>query len=338
MRRVVPLGVLVACSATPDAPSPEVRSLRQSVLDGEASDRSDVVYISHASSVEQCTGALLRGGIVLTAAHCAMPRDGVSTELLEATGFRVGFGASTDALELIEVVEVQAPERASGLTAEERGRSGLDIVALMLSDQPTAGGFEADFAFHPNTQTELTLVGYGISSLETGRSGERREARSLVVGWDRDSGELELDQGGACLGDSGGPALTTDGHWVGLVSSVSADQRGSPCGGRTILTTLLHPDVAAWLGELAEFPPRPSTTDGGAESGDTSSESGAPPTTTSGASSPDSTDAGAGNMSCAVSRRTEVPWCASWGLLGWAAWRQRRRDAVSARRTPCDGG
>jgi hypothetical protein len=335
MRLVALSIVLLGPSCVADS-NAVIDGRRSPILGGEdAAGRTDVVYVEHAAGSERCTGALVAPQIVITAAHCAFPIDGLSTTPLSADGFRIGFGAATDTVAFKQAVAVSMPLSSSGLTLNERVDAGLDIVALTLATPDGDGSdkYEPDFAFEPNTSTSLELVGYGISSKETGEIGEKLSGWSAVIGWDRESGVLELEgEAAACLGDSGGPALTTDGRWVGVISSVSSTDNGIPCDGRTFLTTMLNDEVRAWLHTLLQ-----SSTDVDAGT-DEASDTHSPPSPghepDDDAEPPETDQDPLLHESCAVSwrgRNESVPWWLCIGGLGLLLRTRRRRQPVVVR-------
>src|SRR5688572_9154956 len=102
MRRLLVFTALLGGSCA-NEPAEQVRASGQAaaILEGaDAAHRTGVVHIEHALSGERCSGALVAPDLVLTAAHCAFSRDDLATEPLPADGFRVGFGSSTDELDI----------------------------------------------------------------------------------------------------------------------------------------------------------------------------------------------------------------------------------------------
>lgn len=246
---------LSACVSADENEAGRGVGLRLAILEGEdASAQTGVVHIEHALSSERCSGVLVRSQVVVTAAHCVFAPSGIA--LLEPSGFRVGMGSSTEQLEVASVSEVVWAGEAAGVTLAKAVEEGLDVAALVLARPagPSMLQHEVAWDFAPTTASKLVLVGYGISSLETGASGRKLSGVANVIGWDRNYGILELNGAAGCLGDSGGPALSPDGQVAGIISSVSTRDDGTPCGGRTFLSTVLNPTVAAWLREVLEEP------------------------------------------------------------------------------------
>ena len=303
------------------------------ILDGtDATERTGVVYVEHTQGTERCSGALIDSHTVLTAAHCVFAQGQVVTTPLSPDGFRVGFGEATDQLEYKTVQTVLLPGDDLNQTLAERVSAGLDIAALVLTQDVGTNHetYALNFDFHPTAATAVELTGFGISSTETGSSGRKLSGASQVVGWERDTGVLEAVGKGACLGDSGGPALDDQGRWVGLVSSVATSDNGTPCDGRTFLATVLNAQAAAWLASLTGADggvPDPVSHPVGPGMEDDPSDTGQDSTAPDSAVTPDE-DPPLG--SCAVDRRRNAPWMA---LILLAATTRFARRARSNRKS-----
>lgn len=133
----------------------------------------------------------------------------------------------------------------------------LHDLALLYLDGVAAAPpvpLPASDAARPDVGTELTLVGFGAAS--SGIFGPspfdrllRRAGTSAVT--DASDSEVRVGDGAsprACVGDSGGPALTEDGTVAGVTSRAWSAEEGCETGG-------VHTRVdahAAWLADELE--------------------------------------------------------------------------------------
>ncbi len=159
-----------------------------------------------------CTGTLIADDLVLTAHHCVAQRD-ISGEILEKDlepeELRVELGGDYLPWGEVGVDAVVTPPCGH--------RAGVGDIAILVLERKLIGmtTLDPELDHVPQSGEELHTVGFGRCSL----SGEaihrkpRPGGRVLKVKESRYTLEASI-----CPGDSGGPALNTEGELVGVVS------------------------------------------------------------------------------------------------------------------------
>ena len=161
----------------------------------------------------QCSGALIAPTVVLTAAHC------LTNPTVGDYVVRGGLDPLQDALFTIGASEVHQHPRYDAIDASH------DVGVLILAAAapatplpwlPTDEGYYA-------LGTQVGMIGYGVTGSSAFDDGIRRsgvatvaEVSAGVFLTDNTSGQ------GMCLGDAGGPAITTDEINPGVVIGVSS--------------------------------------------------------------------------------------------------------------------
>jgi hypothetical protein len=180
---------------------------------------------------------------------------------LEPTLFQVSFGPEEALLQNWNVRSVSAidgPSASSPTDIQASIDAGLDVALLELAlPAPTDVIFPAvKLDYQPSTGDQYTLVGFGISSAQTGASGVKRAATDQLSGFDPPTGRIETHGNGACLGDSGGPLLFgASDQLVGVISVVGTTSDGGYCvTGITQSTSVANPAVREFLRPAVEGP------------------------------------------------------------------------------------
>lgn len=190
---------LAACANPPEqAPAADVETA--------------VVIVQREGRPDFCSGTVLAGTLVLTAAHCvqeigaARPADPGTISL--------AIGAATDdpALSRVAITEIRVPAAALFKTAADL--QGSDIAVLVPARPLPVSGFGLPGQPPlPATGDRLTLIGFGEDRF--GRVGRRHSVEVRVI--ERTETGFAYS-GGGCLGDSGGPLLNAEGQLVAIAS------------------------------------------------------------------------------------------------------------------------
>ena len=244
--------LLLGCSANGGEP---LGSREQSIAGGSLDVRHQSVFLlaRHADNTEAlCTATLIAPNLLLTARHCVSPGNGEDQVLCGDSVLGDPYPASafiatndpepTDNSPIFKAADVRVP----GLGEDT---CGYDIALITLTTQvPPSVSVPAVPRIDREVQPGevYTAVGYGMNDLG-GRGAIRVERGGLTIecqpgscGEGVESTEFRGETG-ICSGDSGGPALDTDGKVVGVVS------RGGPdCG------TPVYGTVTAWQDFLIE--------------------------------------------------------------------------------------
>ncbi|NUO54235.1 MAG: trypsin-like serine protease [Polyangiaceae bacterium] len=190
---------LLSCMA--DEPAPErVAPSRAPIVNGQPDPGHPAVVALTYQGQSFCSGTLVTPTIVVSAAHCIHPDIGVP-----GTSAQVYFGPDvTQGGTFIDVIEAKYkldfylddPEIDDDISVL-RLAEPAPVAPLPMGDTPPAG-------------TQLTLVGFGITSSGGSGGGVKRIATATI---DQIWGEvfaMNLTPSGTCNGDSGGTAIWDD--------------------------------------------------------------------------------------------------------------------------------
>jgi cysteine-rich repeat protein len=210
------------------------------------------VLIRHRDKSSLCTGVAIASDLVLTAHHCTVMEGPAGLTPLAEVGFQVGFGPDEERMQPRFVTSVEWIENTEDRTLADIIAAGEDVALLRLTEPipPDAAARDVMLTYTPRASDDLWMVGYGVSSLETGSVGARLAASVTPAGFDAMTGVLEVTGPSACFGDSGGPLLLEPAQGVvGVVSEVGGSDGGFCDVGLTFASTVANPRVRAFLEE-----------------------------------------------------------------------------------------
>lgn len=236
-------------------------SSAQAIIDGTAApEYTGVVYVTHPSSDEACSGTVIAPTLVVTSKHCAFLRSASRDQPLASTGFRVGFGPDLEQLEArytIASTWVGAPDEVDVQASIEAGE---DVAVLTLGEPVPSGTriHAIGWDYKPAPSDSYELVGYGLTEADGSDWGTKRITSDPATGFDETTGRLEATGNGACRGDSGGPFLYGESEeLVAVISEMGASSETTACDlGLTRGSSIVNERVRSLLSEaMAGLPP-----------------------------------------------------------------------------------
>lgn len=270
---------------------------------GEPDDNPSVVALTWGLEYGYfCSGTLIAPDVVLTAGHCVEGEVASEVEIFFGHNANTGDGVFVAAAELVPHPDY-----------DNRELTG-DIAMVVLASPAPAGARPAPYLpaslglGAADIGAAVDYSGFGIT--ETGSEGVKLRVGGAITDVCASGGPCDdsamvpgsfaydMDTGGPCTGDSGGPTFMERGgvrYVVGVTSYGDAD-----CLEWGVNTSVS--DYAAWIAELAGEPTLPD--DEGEDPGD-----------------PDGSDDG--GCGCQTERGAGGAWLLA--LIAAASWRRRRR-------------
>jgi hypothetical protein len=253
-------GWMLGCA--PESP-PQVEPLGRwqgAIAEGyEAPDETWVMSVLHLIRGSLCSGTLIAPNVLLTAQHCVAEVDGSDSGLVQCGVSRFGqtfgsggfFVSSAPVFEAANAGEFVGQEVVS-LDSGDDDFCGNDVAVIILRDNvpesiavPRLPRIDA-----PLVAGELhSVIGFGAVNEAGDDSGLRRRRDDLTIDCVGDACGVPqvkanewVGEGGVCNGDSGGPAIDSEGRVFGVTSRGGVDcQQG--VFGSTV-------ENAAWLKDV----------------------------------------------------------------------------------------
>jgi hypothetical protein len=222
-------GVL-ACSASEDFGEETAHSREIAIAGGTQDDNLVSVFslqARYASTSRRCTALLIAPNLFLTARHCLIASDVVPTcdddfpALVDPSSIDL---TNPTRLDSIEAETTPVVHGSLIITPEGGSLCGDDLALVMTVELVDTTPASLRLASPPEPGEAYSAAGYGLLGELIGGEGTRRSRAGLHFECDTAgcaptlvTGEI-LGEAGPCEGDSGGPALDSDGLAVGILS------------------------------------------------------------------------------------------------------------------------
>lgn len=194
-----------------------------------------------------CTVTRVTKGWAITAAHCFEHGTGQSDDLtsrVETARLSFSNPIPSNEMNCSFLAELVGTEATSSILVHSVTIHPLLDIALVSFDDVVVGDALDLSERFSTAELEVTLAGFGLT--EDGSQGRLRFLPSLVHS--RNDTAFIVDSGsdaGACSGDSGGPALQSDGSTWFILGTLT---QGSPsCTGLDQYIDISQASVRAWL-------------------------------------------------------------------------------------------
>lgn len=212
--------------------------------------KQSIVAVYDAYEGQLCTGSLLPGNLVLTAAHCIGQMDEAMFIFFDTKLTKISVRRQADKIEV-------SPYWA---TRKSKDKDTGDVALIHFTGDVPAGYKPATFVSNANKKllakgAEVVLAGFGITNGVTGDgAGTLRVTKVKIEDPQFSSSEIKLNQTqgtGACHGDSGGPAyIQVNGkYYLWGVTSRGVDDEKNDCTQYSAYTNALY--YKTWLNRMA---------------------------------------------------------------------------------------
>jgi hypothetical protein len=193
----IALALLAGCAPVEEE---RVAVFESALAGGERTDADEAVVGIVAQDQLYCTGTLVAGHVVLTAAHCLPPDTPV-----EPSEMKIFAGASwAEGGWIIDATDVWVhPEHLTGAVWKDVGLLALQHAPAAPIPVATAEPLEG---------TPMRILGFGKVDPDSESDDIKRTGSARVESVLPDGMLLVAEPAAACGGDSGGPALVLDGE------------------------------------------------------------------------------------------------------------------------------
>ena len=194
-----------------------------------------------------CTASVVANDLAITAAHCISDQGANPVQSAKGTTYTLVFNTNIKGANQSTIRNVDAAEIPSQWKPDSGSDSNTSDVAVVHFSGGLPAGYQISdllpYNMNLTVGESVELAGYGISNAtqDTG-AGILRKTAVTVTNPNFSPSEVELDQshgGGACHGDSGGPAYVLINNHPYLFGITSR-------GGGNCDETVIYTRISVW--------------------------------------------------------------------------------------------